>query len=181
MLANAKLNNVQNNKKATNDEFYTRLGDIEKELNELNEHDPKAFKNKVIFCNYDDPSSKNVWRFFHMNFHRLGLKKLIASHYAMDGSSSYALTYDSKKPQDDVDFSKGTKVMLKGDGDFRSLLKQSDMVVRNLPSSLFWVYIAQLEQYTTPYSVIGNRSAITCKAIFPLLKDEKTVFWLFTA
>lgn len=164
--------------KKPNDEVYTRLQNIEKELNE---YDHKAFKNKVIFCDYDDPSSKNVWRFFHMNFHRLGLKKLIASHYAMDGSSSYALTYDSKKPQDDVDFSKGTKVMLKGDGDFRSLLKQSDMVVRNLPSSLFWVYIAQLEQYTTPYSVIGNHSAITCKAMFPLLKDEKTVVWLFAA
>ena len=115
-----------------------------------------------------------------MNFHRLGLKKLIASHYAMDGSSSYAMTYDSKNPQDDVDFSKGTKVLLKGDGDFRSLLKQSDMVVRNLPLSFFREYIAQLEQYNNPHSVIGT-SAIICKAMFTLLKDEKTVFWLFTA
>lgn len=186
MLANAKLNNVQNNKKP-NDEFYTRLytrlGDIEKELNE---YDPKAFKNKVIFCDYDDPSSKNVWRFFHMNFHRLGLKKLIAAHYAMDGSSSYALTYDSKKPQDDADFSKGTKVML--DDDFQrrrdectSLLKQSDMVVRNLPSSLVGDYIAMLEQYTHPYSVIGDCGAIICKARLPLLKEEKTELWLFIA
>ena len=158
-------------------QFYTRLGDIEKDLRE---YDPNIFKDKVIFCNYDDPSSKNVWRFFHMNFHRLGLKKLIASHYAMDGSSSYALTYDSKNPQDDVDFSKVTKVLLKGDGDFRSLLKQSDMVVRNLPFVFFGEYIAQLEQYSNPYRVIGN-SAIICKARFPLLKDEKTVFWLFAA
>ena len=168
--------------KKTNDEVYTRLQNIEKELNK---YDPAVFKDKVIFCNYDDPSS-NLWKFLHMNFHRLGLKKLIATHYNMDGSSSYAMTYDSKEPKDDVDFSKGTKVLLKGDGDFRSdecasLLKQSDMVVANLPSSLFWEYIAQLEQYTNPYSIIGNHSAIICKAIFPLLKDEKTVLWLFTA
>ena len=168
--------------KKTNDEVYTRLQNIEKELNK---YDPAVFKDKVIFCNVDDRSC-NCWRFFHMNFHRLGLKKLIATHYNMDGSSSYAMTYDSKDPKDDVDFSKGTKIPLKGDGDFRSddcasLLKQSDMVVANLPSSLFWEYIAQLEQYTNPYSIIGNRSAIICKAIFPLLKDEKTALWLFTA
>ena len=162
--------------KKPNDEVYTRLEDIEKELNK---YDPAVFKDKVIFCNVDDRSC-NCWRFFHMNFHRLGLKKLIATHYKMDGSSSYALTYDSKNSQDDVDFSKGTKVLLKGDGDFRSLVKQSDIVVANLPSSLFGVYIAQLEQYTIPYNVIGN-SSIICKDMFPILKEEKTVFWLFAA
>lgn len=163
--------------KKPNDEVYTRLQNIEKELNK---YDPAVFKNKVIFCNVDDRSC-NCWRFFHMNFHRLGLKKLIASHYAMDGSSSYALTYDSKKTQDDVDCSKGNKVMLNGDGDFRSLLKQSDLVVSNLPSSLFGDYIAMLEQYTHPYSVIGDCGAIICKARFPVLKEEKTELWLFIA
>ena len=167
-----------NSSKAKTDEVYTSLGDIEKELRK---YDPNVFKGKVIFCSFDDPNSKSVWRFFHMNFHRLGLKKLIATHYAMDGSSSYAMTYDSKNPQDDVDFSKGTKFLLKGDGDFRSLLKQSDMVVRNLPFSFFGEYIAQLEQYNHPYNVIGDYSAIICKAMFPLLKAEKTVVWLFAA
>ena len=162
--------------KKTPDEVYTRLADIEKELNK---YDPAVFKDKVILCNSDDRSC-NCWRFFHMNFNRLGLKKLITTHYNMDGSSSYALTYDSKNSQDDVDFSKGTKVLLKGDGDFRSLVKQSDIVVANLPSTLFWVYIAQLEQYTRPYKVIGN-SSIICKDMFPILKDEKTMFWLFAA
>ena len=171
MLKNKNLSN------AKNDELYTSLEDIEKELNSYN---PAVFKDEVIFCNCDDPTSSNFWRFFHMNFHRLGLKKLIAAHHSMDGSSSYAITYDSKNQKDDIDFSKGTKILLKGDGDFRSLLKQSDMVVRNLPFSLFGEYIAQLEQYNNPYSIIGN-NAIICKAMFPLLKDKKTVFWLFTA
>lgn len=161
--------------KKTNDEVYTRLRNIEKELNK---YDPAVFKDKVIFCNYDDPSS-NLWKFLHMHFHRLGLKKLITTHYNMDGSPSYAMTYDSKEPKDDVDFSKGTKVLLKGDN-CASLLKQSDLVVTNLTFSLFRDYIAQLEQYTMPYRVFGD-SAIICKARFPLLKDEKTVMWLFTA
>lgn len=167
---------LKTDKKAKNDEVYTRLAAIEKELNE---YDPKVFKDKTIFCNCDDRSC-NCWRFFHMNFHRLGLKKLIATHYKMDGSSSYAMTYDSKKPQDDVDFSKVTKVMLKGDGDFRSLLKQSDLVVANLPTTLFGEYIIQLEQYDKQYRVIGNNSII-CKDMFPILKEEKTMFWLFAA
>ena len=175
MSRNANLSKAKN---AKNDEFYTRLEDIEKELNE---YDPKVFKDKTIFCNCDDPTSSNFWIFFHMNFNRLGLKKLITTHYNMDSSPSYAMTYDSKDPKDDVDFSKGTKIPLKGDGDFRSpecvdLLNQSDMVVTNPPFSLFREYIAQLDQYNKQFIVIGNKNAITYKEIFPLIKDNK--LWL---
>ena len=175
MSKNANLSKAKN---AKNDEFYTRLEDIEKELNEYN---PTVFKDKVIFCNCDDPTSSNFWIFFHMNFNRLGLKKLITTHYNMDGSPSYAMEYSSKDPKDDVDFNKGTKIPLKGDGDFRSdecidLLKQSDMVVTNPPFSLFREYIAQLDQYNKQFIVIGNKNAITYKEIFPLIKDNK--LWL---
>ena len=175
MARNANLSKAKN---AKNDEFYTRLEDIEKELNE---YDPAVFKNKTIFCNCDDPTSSNFWIFFHMNFNRLGLKKLIATHYNMDGSPSYAMEYSSKDPKDDIDFDKGTKIPLKGDGDFRStecidLLKQSDMVVTNPPFSLFREYIAQLDHYNKQFIVIGNKNAITYKEIFPLIKDNK--LWL---
>ncbi|MDR3113874.1 MAG: adenine-specific methyltransferase EcoRI family protein, partial [Endomicrobium sp.] len=34
-----------------NDEFYTLISDIEKEL----KHYKACFKNKIIFCNCDDP------------------------------------------------------------------------------------------------------------------------------
>lgn len=172
MLKNAKLNNEQT------DELSTRLGDIEKELNE---YDPKVFKGKTIFCNSNDSTSSNFWIFFHMNFHRLGLKKLIATHYNSDGSPSYAMTYDSKDPKDDVDFDNGTKIPLKGNGDFRSaesisLLKQSDMIVTNPHFSLFRAYIAQLEKYDKQFIVIGDKKAITYKEIFPLIKAN--ALWL---
>ena len=175
MSRNANLSKAKN---AKNDEFYTRLADIEKELNSYN---PKVFKDKVIFCNCDDPTNSNFWIFFHMNFNRFGLKKLITTHYNNDGSPSYAMTYDSKDPKDDVDFDKGTKIPLKGDGDFRSaecidLLKQSDMVVTNPPFSLFREFVAQLEEYHKQFIIIGNKNAIVYKEVFPLIKGNKLWF-----
>ena len=171
----AKNTNLNKAKKAKNDEFYTRLRDIEKELNE---YDPKVFKDKTIYCNCDDPTRSNFWVFFHTNFNRLGLKKLISTHYNMDGSPSYAMTYNSKNPNDDVDFDKGTKIPLKGNGDFRSaecidLLKQSDMVVTNPPFSLARKYVAELEKYDKKFIIIGDLNWITYKEIFPLIKDNK--------
>lgn len=64
--------------KAKKDEFYTQLTDIEKELRYYRRH----FKEKTVFCNCDDPFESNFFRFFVLNFNRLGLKKLIATCYA---------------------------------------------------------------------------------------------------
>ena len=62
------------------DEFYTQLSDIEKELVHYREH----FRDKVVFCNCDDPYESNFFKYFALNFNALGLKKLIATCY--DGS-----------------------------------------------------------------------------------------------
>lgn len=63
--------------KAKNDEFYTQLIDIEKELRYYKKH----FEGKTIFCNCDDPYESNFFKYFAMNFNHLGLKKLIATCY----------------------------------------------------------------------------------------------------
>lgn len=70
--------NLSQAKKAKNDEFYTQLTDIEKELS----HYTKHFKGKVVLCNCDDPFESNFFRYFVLNFNRLGLKKLITTSYA---------------------------------------------------------------------------------------------------
>ena len=70
--------NLTQAKKAKNDEFYTQLTDIEKELS----HYTKHFKGKVVVCNCDDPFESNFFRYFVLNFNRLGLKKLITTSYA---------------------------------------------------------------------------------------------------
>lgn len=67
-----------NAKKSKKDEFYTQLKDIEKEL----KHYKKQFKNKIIYCNCDDPYESNFFKFFAANFNNFGLKKLIATCYS---------------------------------------------------------------------------------------------------
>jgi len=65
-------------KKNKNDEFYTQLPDIESELRHYRPH----FEGKTVLCNCDDPYESNFFRYFAMNFRRLGIKKLIASCYS---------------------------------------------------------------------------------------------------
>lgn len=64
-------------KSARKDEFYTQLTDIEKEMRYYRKH----FKGKTVFCNCDDPFESNFFKYFVLNFNRLGLKKLIATCY----------------------------------------------------------------------------------------------------
>jgi len=64
-------------KDAKKDEFYTQLSDIERELRFYKGH----FKNKVVYCNCDDPYESNFFKYFALNFNFLGLKKLIATCY----------------------------------------------------------------------------------------------------
>ncbi|WP_086241143.1 MULTISPECIES: adenine-specific methyltransferase EcoRI family protein [Campylobacter] len=70
--------NLRNAKKAKNDEFYTQLSDIENELKHYKEH----FKDKVVFCNCDDPYESNFFQYFVLNFNHLELKKLITTSYS---------------------------------------------------------------------------------------------------
>ena len=69
--------NLHTAKKAKKDEFYTQLADIENELKHYHHH----FKNKVVYCNCDDPRMSNFFHYFSYNFEDLGLKKLITTCY----------------------------------------------------------------------------------------------------
>ena len=62
---------------AKQDEFYTQLSDIEKELKHYGPH----FKGKKVYCNCDDPRISNFFHYFSYNFKKLNLKKLIATCY----------------------------------------------------------------------------------------------------
>lgn len=64
--------------KAKKDEFYTQLTDIEKEMRCYTRH----FRDKTVLCNCDDPFESDFFKYFVLNFNRLGLKKLIATCYA---------------------------------------------------------------------------------------------------
>ncbi len=174
-------------KKNKNDEFYTRLVDIEREL----EHYKQHFKNKTIFCNCDDPMISNFFRYFVLNFKDLGLKKVISACYKnqdynlfnfeeKEYESGYYYEYDGKtntKVEPTID----DVIIFNGDGDFRSresieLLKESDIIVTNPPFSLFREFVAQLMQYNKKFLIIGNINAITYKEIFKLIKENRV--WL---
>ena len=167
---------------AKNDEFYTQLSDIEKELGNYKNH----LKNSAIFCNCDDPEESNFWNYFALNFEFLGLKKLIATHYKdanlFTKESPYKLEIVKDKNKDGkINKLDTIKTPLKQNGDFRSpecieILKKADIVVTNPPFSLFREYVAQLFEYNKKFIIIGNQNAITYKEIFKLIKDNK--IWL---
>jgi hypothetical protein len=173
-MARAHLDNA---KIAKQDEFYTQLSDIEKELR----HYKEFFKSKIIFCNCDDPDTSNFWKFFELNFEHLGFKKLISTHFEVD-KPSYKLelmtdiTGDGKIDKRDV-----IRTPLKQNGDFRSrecidILKEADIIITNPPFSLFREYVSQLIEYNKKFLIIGSLNTISYKEIFPLLRDNK--MWL---
>ena len=165
--------NLHKAKKAKNDEFYTQLTDVSEELR----HYKKHFKGKIVYCNCDDPTWSAFWKYFHLNFEVLGLKKLISTHYDKD-KPTYKMVYDGGN---DNNIEAGVKTPLQGNGDFRNqecieLLKKSDIVVTNPPFSLFREYVAQLMEHEKKFIIIGNKNSVTYKEFFPLLKDNKV--WL---
>ena len=74
----ATNSNLQMSRAGKTDEFYTQLSTIEEELR----HYRKYFKDKIVFCNCDDPYESNFFKYFALNFNVLGLKKLITTCYA---------------------------------------------------------------------------------------------------
>ena len=176
-------------RKTKQDEFYTQLSDIEKELRHYTEH----FKGKVVLCNCDDPRVSNFFHYFTFNFRRLGLKKLITTCYQNrdatlfsehDDAHGLILEYtgppegapDAVPDPEDVGMRE-----LKGDGDFRSpeciaLLKEADLVVTNPPFSLFREYVELLMEYDKKFLIIGSGNAITYVGVFEYIRDNQ--IWL---
>ncbi len=71
-------------KVAKKDEFYTQYIDIQKEVEAYLDFDPDTFRDKVVYCNCDDPFESNFFKYFAANFNYLGLKRLVSTSY--DGS-----------------------------------------------------------------------------------------------
>ena len=146
-MANKSLNsNLHKANKAKKDEFYTQLIDIEKEL----KHYKEQFRDKVVYCNCDDPFESNFFKYFAAKFNALGLKKLITTSYTKSpivGQQILPLDIEGLKPNgkepfkieitevSDIDEdgaidledvksllkrNKKNSTPLKGNGDFRS-------------------------------------------------------------
>jgi hypothetical protein len=81
MRKSPKNRNLNTARAAKQDEFYTQYEDIQKEIEAYLEYDPNTFRDKVVYCNCDDPFESNFFKYFAINFNRLGLKKLITTSY----------------------------------------------------------------------------------------------------
>ncbi|QIX25180.1 modification methylase [Nocardioides sp. JQ2195] len=183
----SKQRSLGDAKAAKDDEFYTQLSDIEKELRHYRKH----FKGKVVYLNCDDPRESEFFHYFSYNFEKLGLKKLIAACYKSqnmdlfsteDSEQAVYLEYDGDKDGDRIPGRDEIEVQtFEGDGDFRSeesiaLLKQADVVVTNPPFSLFREYVAQLIEHDKKFLIIGNMNAVAYKEIWSHIKANR--LWL---
>lgn len=185
--------------KAKQDEFYTQLSDIENEL----KHYKAYFKDKIVYCNCDDPYESNFFKYFATSFNALGLKKLITTSYTKspiaggllpleqveglkpDGKEPFKIEINEVRGQatlDDIEWilksDANVAEPLKNDGDFSGvecveILKQADIVVTNPPFSLFREYVAQLMDYDKKFLIIGNKNAITYKDVFKFIKEDR--------
>jgi addiction module RelB/DinJ family antitoxin len=190
---NATLNHAFMVKK---DEFYTQYDDVAKEMWTYRDQ----FKGKAILCNCDDPFESAFFRFFAINFDKLGLAKLVSTCYA--GSSLAGQEYPLEnataaykaevteipdeplvKPDGSLDLENlfampgNSLAHLAGDGDFRSdecqaLLEEADIVATNPPFSLFREYIGLLVRHQKEFIILGNMNAATYREVFPLFRDN---------
>lgn len=178
MLENsAKKEALKSAKKVKNDEFYTLIEDVEKEMIYYRHY----FEGKTLLLNCDDPEQSSFWKYFSLNFDFLGLKGLISTHYVGDkdvDEKAYMLRYDT---QHGTNEERVTKRYLKGNGDFRSdecieLLKEADIVITNPPFSLWREFLETIFQYEKQFLILGNFNAITYAEVYPLIKENK--LWL---
>ncbi len=191
MSSRSSLNRAKIQK---NDEFYTLMEDIELELET---YDLAQFKDKVVYCNCDDPTWSNFFKLFTKWGKRLRIKEAHFTNYANPDRKFSSLTLfdlDDLKISAEDD-KKGTahywfytptakeiiKKELNGNGDFRNdecidFLKKADIVVTNPPFSLFREFMAILMEYNKKFLIIGDMNAITYKETFKLIKENK--IWL---
>ncbi len=171
-----KNDTLRTAKTAKNDEFYTRIETVEKEMKHYRDY----FKGKSVYLNCDADWS-NFFVFFKTKFTEYGLKKVVATHYAPDGVSIkreiIQATGDNGNalPEDIIE------TPLHGNGDFRSdesvqLLTECDIVVTNPPFSLLREFVDLLMVHDKQFLFLGNNAVITYKNVFSYIMEER--LWL---
>lgn len=142
-----KNQNLIRAKAEKNDEFYTRLEDIEKEISQYPED---TFRGKNVYCNCDSPES-NFVKYFTDNYDRLGLAGFRNTWLGMGGEGN-----GDFRSEECIKF-----------------LDEADVVVSNPPFSLFREYVELLMQYKKKFIIIGNKNAITYKEVFKYIKANQ--------
>ncbi len=189
---NESLNRAKNTK---NDEFYTLISDIE---NELSNYDFEQFKDKKVYCNCDDPTWSNFFKFFTKWGKRMGIKEIHFTNYANTKRiwNKQLTLFESFDLKDSADDDKAgtahhwiydpvrdklTKKKLKGNGDFQSseclkILQQCDIAVTNPPFSLLTQYLKIIIENDKKFLIIGNENEIASRSWCSYFENNK--LWL---
>ena len=171
---------LQKAQKVNNDEFYTRIEDIEKELSM---YDKRIWKNKTVFCNCDDAvdnDERNTSAFalyFLRNFIELKLKKLICAHYDgpvdlfNQGSKAYVFTKDGFSEK--KDFPKNYSGSFDDPLSLKILKEEADIVCTNPPFSRAKDYWRILIDSKKKFIIISNIANVLTPAYIPYFKNNQ--------
>ena len=157
--------NLHAAKSAKNDEFYTQLSDVEKEMNYYKDF----FRGKKVLCNCNDDTWSSFFKYFSTNFENLELAKLTCVSY---NEKAHGVKYVFDNDQNIA------ITELNGHGDFRDdecreLLEDSDVVITNPPFSLFRQFIVLMMEFKKKFIIVGNGNAVTYKEVFPYIKNNQ--------
>lgn len=169
-----KNHDLNHAKRSKNDEFYTQMIDVEKEMAYYRDF----FNGKVIYCNCDTENS-HIFRYFALHFGELNLKALVATH--VESKIQIKITQQPVIQDGRIILAELDKIIMKEFGDFRSaecveILKESDVVVSNPPFSLFREYIPLLFSVQKSFIVLGNMNAVTYREIFPFIQSNQLFY-----
>lgn len=182
MSKNVSNNPLNNARFSNNDEFYTLIEDIEKELSHYSKH----FQNKIVYCNCDNPYESAFAKYFIIHFNELRLKKLIITGY--NNIENNHTAYKAVVTKVNIDNSTDNfssvydapcnKISVISNGDYmseecQSLLRGADVVVTNPPFSLFKEYVDNLIYNEKEFIILGNMNAITYKNIFSYISSNR--------
>jgi len=171
---------LQKAQKVNNDEFYTRHEDVEKELSMYNK---RIWKNKIVFCNCDDPvddDERNTSAFplyFIQNFNELGLKKLICTHYSgvvdlfNQGAKGYIFTKDGYR--EFKEYPEGYTGSFDHPLSLKILNEETDIVCTNPPFSRAADYWKITIKSGKKFLIISNITNPITPAFIPYFKDNQ--------
>ena len=173
---------MQNAQKVSNDEFYTRYEDIEKELSM---YDKSIWKNKVVFCNCDDAvddDDRNTSAFalyFLQNFRKLELKKLICTHYGggidlfNQGGKGYVFTKEGFHEIGEKVYPKNFSGSFDDPLSLKILKEEADIVCTNPPFSKAADYWKITIKSGKKFIIISNISNIVTPSFIPYFYNNK--------
>lgn len=171
---------LQKAQKINNDEFYTRLEDVEKELSLY----PKSiWKDKTVFCNCDDAvddNEKNTSAFaiyFIQNFKVFELNKLICTHYSgpvdlfNQGAKGYVFTKTGYK--EFKEFPEGYNGSFDHPLSIKILKEEADIVCTNPPFSRAIDYWELIIKSGKKFLIISAQTNYITMAYMTYFKEKK--------